>query len=296
MRIHNMEIAAMFNKLADYLEIKGDNPFRIRAYRNAARMISSYPKSMAELLEKDEDLTHIPGIGDHIAQKIKTIVQTNELPALKKLEAKMPPVLGELLKIDSMGPMRVQMLYKKLKLKTMDDLKKAIEQGRIQKIKGFGDKIVQKIKQGLEHAVEYSKLHRLIDVIPIVEQLTAYLKKFKGAKNVICAGSFRRRKETVGDLDFLVTSANSKEVIAYFIRFNEISEILSQGTTRASVRLHAGIHVDLRVVAPASYGAALLYFTGSKAHNIHLRTLAIRKNLKINEYGVFKDKRRVTCA
>lgn len=293
MRIHNIEIAAMINRLADFLEIKGDNPFRIRAYRNAARIISTYSKSMAELIEKNEDLTDIPGIGDHIAAKIETIVKTNELPSLKKIEAKMPSVLSELLKIENLGPMRVQKLYKKLKLKNIQDLKKALKKGKIQKIKGFGEKTAKKIQQGIDNEAAYSKRLPLIDAMPISDSLLTYLKKSKTVDKLICAGSFRRRKETVGDLDILITANDKQVAMDHFIKFDEISEILSQGTTRASVRLHSGIHVDLRIVAPHSYGAALIYFTGSKAHNIHLRGMAIKKGLKINEYGVFKNEYRL---
>lgn len=293
MRIHNMEIAAMFNRLADFLEIKGDNPFRVRAYRNAARTISTYPKSMVELLEKNEDLTDIPGIGDHIAAKIQTIIKTNELPALKKIEAKMPPVLSELMQIENLGPMRIQKLYKKLKLKTMGDLKKALKEGKIQKIKGFGEKTAQNIQKGIENAAEYNKQTKLIDAAPIVDDLLSYLKKSNAIEKCICAGSYRRHKETVGDIDILTTANDSKAALTHFLNFNQITEILSQGSTRASVRLRCGIHVDLRIVTPHAYGSALLYFTGSKAHNIHLRTIAIKKGLKINEYGVFKQDKKL---
>lgn len=295
MRIHNTEIASIFTKLADLLEIKGENPFRIRAYRNASRVIAGYPKNMMDLLEQGRDLTTIPGIGEHITQKIKIIVKTSELPQLKKLEARMPPVLNELMQIQSLGPKRVQILYKKLRLKTINDLKKAIKDGKIRKLKGFGEKTELKIKQGLLRVLEYSKRIRLCDAIPLVESLLAYLKKCKVIDKMECAGSYRRRKETIGDLDILVSAKNKNQVMDYFVQFNEIIEIVSQGTTRSTVRLHGGIQVDLRIVSPESFGAALLYFTGSKAHNIHIRKLAIEQNMKMNEYGIFKGDKRIAA-
>ena len=291
MTIHNSEIADIFSQLADLLEIANENPFRIRAYRNAARIITGLSKNAAELIKEGKDLTELPGIGKDLAEKIKTIIKTGKLPLLTKTQKMFPPILTELLKIEALGPKRVQILYKKLKIKNLNDLKKAISAGKLRKIKGFGEKTEQKILASMQHVKEYSKRTKLQDAIPIVKSLMDYINQCKSIKQMECAGSFRRRKETVGDIDIIASSNDNKKVIDYFVRFNEIEKILSQGDTRSTVRLHSGLQVDLRVVPPESYGAALLYFTGSKAHNIAIRKMAQQKKLKINEYGLFKGKK-----
>ncbi|EKD70180.1 MAG: hypothetical protein ACD_46C00611G0005 [uncultured bacterium] len=293
MAIHNTEIAAIFSKVANLLDIKGENPFRIRAYRNAARVIYGQSKSIAKMIEDNDDLTLLPGIGKDLAGKIKTIVQTGQLPLLTQMEKRLPPVLNELMQIEGLGPRRIQIIYRKLKVKTSADLKLAIEKGRLQKMKGFGDKIAQKILRGIEHVSQYSKRIKLADAFPIVDSIIHYLKQEKNISKVECAGSFRRRKETVGDLDILATGKNPEKIIQHFVEFDEVENILSKGSTRSTVRLRSGIQVDLRVVAAKSYGAALLYFTGSKEHNIAIRRIALEKKLKINEYGVFKKTKQI---
>jgi len=293
MRIHNAEIAAIFNKLADLLEIQGENPFRIRAYRNATRILVDMPEDVANLLEKGADLTKITGIGADLANKIKTIVTTGELPLLNETAAHVPPLLSQLMQIEGLGPKRVQRLYKELYIHNMIDLKRAIKQGTIQKLPGFGVKIAQRIQEGVKYLSERPRRFKLADTIPVADYLLSYLKKHKDIKIAECAGSFRRRKETVGDLDILVISNENVSVVDYFVKFEEVVAVISKGMTRSTVRLRSGLQVDLRVVAPASYGAALLYFTGSKAHNLRLRKIAIGKKLKINEYGIFKGKKYI---
>ena len=289
----NIEIAEKFNSVADLLEIQGDNPFRIRAYRNAARVIASLSHNITDMLQRQEDLSELPGIGEDLAEKIQTIVRTGELPVLTRLQKKMPPVLSEMLKISGLGPKRVKVLYKKFRIKTLADLKNIIEQGKLQKLKGFGIKSEARIKMGLIKAKEYSLRYKLAEVEPIVQHLLQYMQQIPEVKQIICAGSYRRRKDTVGDLDILVEAASSKKVMEHFIRFPEVAEVLSKGSTRSTVRLASGIQVDLRVVPGKSFGSALLYFTGSKAHNIAIRKLAIKKKLKISEYGVFAKTRQI---
>lgn len=293
MTVHNVEVADKFNKLANLLEIEGANQFRVRAYRNAARTIGSLSKNIAELISTGEDLTQLPGVGVDLAEKITIIVKTGELPILKEIEKRLPPLLNELLNVEGLGPKRIQLIYKKLHIKNIDDLKKAIAQGKLLKLRGFGEKIQQKILAGILHLSQRIIRFKLIDVFSTVESLTTYLKKNKQIKQVTCAGSFRRRKETIGDLDFVVTAKNGEEIIEHFLRFDEIAEIIAKGKTRSTARLHSGLQVDLRVVAEESYGAALLYFTGSKEHNISIRKLALKKKLKINEYGVYKGKKQI---
>lgn len=293
MAIHNMEIAEKFTKLANLLEIEGANPFRVRAYRNASRTIGGLSKNISDLIANGDDLTELPGIGEDLAEKIQTIVKTGELPLLKEIESRTPPILNELMKIEGLGPKRVQAIYKKLGIKSINDLKYAIEKGRLRKLGGFGEKIEQKILQGIQHLDQYVLRIKLADTLPIVTSLTRYLKTIKGIDEIECAGSFRRRKETVGDLDILVTAEEGKKIIDRFVKFDEIADIVSQGETRSTVHLHSGIQVDLRVVPKKSYGAALLYFTGSKEHNIAIRKIAVQKKLKINEYGVFKGNKQI---
>lgn len=293
MTIHNIEIAAKFNQIADLLEIQGENPFRIRAYRNAARELESLSLEVSEMVKGGVSLTTLPTIGDDLAEKIEVMLKTGEIPFLKKLETQVPLVLSQLLKIEGLGPKRVKMLYQQLNVRSAEDLSKVIASGKLRNIKGFGEKLEQKIQAGIAHVEEYSKRMRLSDVFSLVESLLNYFKKLREVKQVECAGSFRRRRETVGDLDFLVSSTEPEKVISHFVKYEEVAEILSQGDTRSSIRLHSGIQVDLRVVDEESYGAALLYFTGSKAHNISIRTIAVKKQLKINEYGIYRGEERL---
>ena len=292
MTIHNQDVAVIFNQLADLLEIKGANPFRVRAYRNAAITINSLSTPVKDMI-RQETLTDLPGIGDDLADKITIIVKTGKLPLLQQVEKRVPSVLSELLKIEGLGPKRVRTLYQKMRIRSLDDLKKAIGSGKLQKLSGFGEKTINKIRVGLLHVEKYTKRTRLFDVDPMANSIITYMKSVPGVKQIECAGSFRRRKETVGDLDILIAANTSEKIIEYFTQFDSVSKVMSKGSTRSTVRLSSGIQVDLRVVHPASYGAALLYFTGSKAHNIAIRKRAIKKKYKINEYGIYKGKKQI---
>ena len=290
MKIYNAEIAGLFTKLADLLEIEGANPFRVRAYRTAALMIDNLSPNLADMVEQGADLTELPSIGEDLARKIKTIVKTGKLPDLKRIEKRVPAVLSQLLGIQGLGPKRVKTLYKQLKIRNVDDLKRAITSGKLQSIKGFGAKIAHTILNSIQHVKEYHQRHKLIDAMQVATPLLVYLRKAPHISKVEIAGSYRRHRETVADLDVLAIARNGKAIIDHFIHYGEVIEIVSQGTTRATVRLHSGIQVDLRVVPAASYGSALLYLTGSKSHNISLRKIALEKKLKINEYGLFRGK------
>ncbi len=289
MTVHNKEIADLFNQLADLLEIEGANPFRVRAYRNAARCIVDAPHSLAERVKAKEDLTELPGIGKDLAKKIETIVNTGHLPALEKEAKQVPHALIDMMSLPSLGPKRVKKLYEILNIKNLEDLKKAADQHKISQLPGFGTKTEDKILSELKRINKTSKRYLLADVEDIAEELTAFLKKIPGVSDVTVAGSFRRRCETVGDLDILVTNKKGAEVINAFVKFPKVKEILAQGSTRSTVRLSSGLQVDLRVVPKVSYGAAMHYFTGSKAHNIELRNRAVKKGWKFNEYGVYQD-------
>jgi len=294
MPVHNTEIADMFEQLADLLEIREDNPFRIRAYRNAARVIRGHGRSMAELVDSGADLDELPGIGADLAGKIATIVRTGKLPLLDQLRAKVPRPLVEMTRIEGLGPKRAKALYRALRIRSLEDLQRAARSGRIREIKGFGARTEQLIGQRAARIASTERRIRLADAEDIVGPLVEHLRSVDGVRAVEVAGSYRRRRDTVGDLDVLVSaSRNAPGVMDAFAGYEDVAEVLAKGSTRGTVRLRNGVQVDLRVVAPASFGAALFYFTGSKAHNIAVRKLAIARGLKLNEYGLFRSDRSV---
>jgi DNA polymerase (family 10) len=293
MPILNTDIADIFNKFADLLDIQGANPFRIRAYRNAARTLYNLPRNMSDMIEEGTDLTNLPGIGKDLAEKIREIVKTGSLSKLEEIEAKIPSGLNKLFKISGLGPKRVKALYQSLDVRDLKDLKKAAETGKIHELKGFGRKMERSILEDLEQMEEKEERIKLLNAEQRAKPLLAYLKDTKGIKEVVVAGSFRRRKETIGDLDILVTCENGSKVMDQFTNYEDVLKVISKGTTRSSVVLRSGLQVDLRVLSRVSYGAALHYFTGSKSHNIAIRRLAVNKKIKINEYGVFKKEKRI---
>ena len=293
--MQNPDIARLFDEVADLLEIQDANPFRVRAYRNAARTIRDFPEPIADLVRAGtKDLTDIPGIGDDLAEKITDIVTTGELPLRKQLASKLPAGLLDLLRIPGLGPKRVKLLYKKLKVKSAADLAKALEAGRIQKLKGFGPKMEEKIRAGLGQVHVGERRLLLNEAETQATAVLAYLRAGGGIRQIEVAGSYRRRRETIGDLDIVVTpeEQDSANAMDRFVKYGDVAEVISKGETRATVKLRGGLQVDLRAVEPDAYGAALLYFTGSKAHNIELRKIAQEKSYKLNEYGLFKGTRR----
>ncbi len=296
MPIHNSDIAEVLTRIADYLDIKGENPFRIRAYRNAARTIGSLSRSVSDMVEAGEKLTTLPGIGADLAEKIQLIVRTGTLPLLEELKKELSPELSALMEIPGLGPRRVKTLYDQLGIRTVDELLRAAEEGKIRALPGFGAKteesIVEEVKR-LKETREAGRRVKLAVAEQVVEPLVKHLQKVEGVLAVDVAGSYRRRKETVGDLDILAACAEGCPVMDRFVGYEDVEKVLSHGTTRSSVVFRNGLQVDLRVVEKACYGAALLYFTGSKAHNIAVRKLAQKRKLKINEYGVFRGTRRI---
>ncbi|HSJ80256.1 MAG TPA: DNA polymerase/3'-5' exonuclease PolX [Thiobacillus sp.] len=293
MPVHNADIAAVFEEIADRLEIQGANPFRIRAYRNAARTLGELPQSARSLLEKGEDLTRLPGIGADLAEKIREIVMTGRCSLLERLRRDLPPAVTELLRIPGLGPKRVKTLYHDLEVQTAEQLIRAARDGRIRALPGFGEKTELNILQAVEAHASQTRRFKLAVAAQYADALAAFLQAVPGVGQVTLAGSFRRMRETVGDLDILVTAAAGSPVMERFTGYDEVAEVLSVGSTRASVVLKSGLQVDLRVVAQASYGAALCYFTGSKAHNIAIRRSAQKLGLKLNEYGVFRGSERI---
>lgn len=288
MPVQNADIAEIFNKLADLLDIQGANPFRIRAYRNAARTVSGLPRNVSEMIEEEKDLTELSGIGKDLAGKIKEIVETGALYQLQEIEKKTPSELNELMRIEGLGPKRVRALHRNLGVGNLNQLREAAEKGAIQQLQGFGKKTEQRILENLRHVNGEEKRIKLPEAEQRAGPLIAYLKKTKGIREITVAGSFRRRKESVGDLDILVTCEKDAKVMDRFTRYQDVRRVVTKGETRSTVLLRSGLQVDLRVMPHLSYGAALHYFTGSKAHNIAVRKLGVKKGFKINEYGVFK--------
>ncbi|OQX73498.1 MAG: DNA polymerase III [Campylobacteraceae bacterium 4484_4] len=291
--MQNLDVVAIFNELADLLEIKGENPFKVRAYRNAARVLESLGESVEGMVDRGEDLTKLPGIGEDLAEKIKEIVRTGKLQKLEALKKEIPESLRSMLSIEGLGPKRVKILYEKLHLTDTESLEKAAREHKISALEGFGPKTEEAIIKGVRLLKQEGVRHLFAEAEPIADELVSYLKKAPGLKSVDVAGSFRRKKETVGDLDVLCIAKKPAEVIDYFTKFERIAEVVSAGTTRATVVLKNALQIDLRAVKEESYGAALHYFTGSKTHVIAVRKIAIDMGLKINEYGVYRGEKKI---
>src|SRR5665647_1184971 len=291
MPVHNADITVIFEEIADLLEIGGANPFRIRAYRNAARILGDLPQEARLLVERGDDLTRLPGIGGDLAAKVSEIVSTGHCSLLDRLRKEPPPAITELLKIPGLGPKRVKALWHDLDVQTIEQLHRAAQDGRIRALHGFGEKTEQNILQAVQAHASQSRRFKLATAAQYAEALRAFLQAIPGVRQVVVAGSFRRMRETVGDLDILVTAAPDSTVMQRFTAYDEVAEVFSAGGTRASILLKCGMQVDLRVVAQESYGAALHYFTGSKSHNIAIRRIAQQLGLKVNEYGVFRGEK-----
>jgi DNA polymerase (family 10) len=292
--MQNSEIAAVFEELSDLLELQGANVFRLRAYRNAARTIESMSATISDLVEASPAmLTDLPGIGKDLAEKLITIVTTGKLPQLEELRAQIPPGVVQMLRIPGIGPKRVATLFAELKVETLDQLREAALRGDVAKLKGFGAKTAQTILDGIELAAQSASRYYLADMKPAVDAIVESLAALPTVTQVSPAGSFRRRKETVGDLDVLATSTSSAAAMDALASHPLVEKVLARGETKQRVRLKSGIEMDLRVVPDESYGAAMQYFTGSKEHNIVVRRRAQERGLKINEYGVFRDEQYV---
>ncbi len=289
----NAEIAELFKRFADLLEIEDANPFRVRAYRNAARVVAGYSRRMTELLAEGRDLDELPGIGKDLAAKVEVIVRTGKLPPLEQLQKRIPRAVSDLLHLPGLGPKRVKLLFRELNIRGFEDLKRAAGSGKLEGLPGFGAKTVARILASLETRSAGPQRFKLADAEQIAAPLLAYLRKTPGVKRVEIAGSYRRRRDTVGDLDIVVTGGRDSPVMARFVKYDAVAMVLSEGATRAAVQLRNGMQVDLRLLPEISYGAALYYFTGSKAHNIAVRKIAAAKGLKINEYGVYRGTKRI---
>lgn len=286
--MRNQEIVRIFNDIADLLEIKGENPFRIRAYRRAALNIESLTKDVSEI-SKDE-LLKIPGIGQDLAGKIDEYVKTGRIQAYEDLKKDVPEGLSMLLSVPSLGPKTAKLLSEKLKIKNLEDLERFAREHKLSGLPGIKEKTEENIIKGIEMLKRGMERQPLGKVLPIANDILDQLKKKSPVNKITIAGSIRRWKDTIKDIDILATSRDPKAVMNAFVHLPNVKDVLMHGPTKSSVIIREGLQVDLRVVEEDSFGAAMAYFTGSKAHNIRLREMAVKSGLKINEYGIFREK------
>jgi DNA polymerase (family X) len=290
----NRQIADSLDQIADLLEFQGANPFRVRAYRNAARAVRDLGEPVAAIVgDTTRQLTDLEGIGKDLADKIITLVTTGELPMLNELRAEVPDSVMALLRIPGVGPKKAAAMFTELKITSLDELREACEAHRVRELKGFGEKTEQIILQGLSIAAAAEERMYWAVADELAQALLIQLRGLKHVEQIQMAGSYRRGRETVGDLDVLVVSQKPGEVMDRLGGWGAVAEVLARGETKMSVRLAGGLQVDLRVVPAESFGAALQYFTGSKEHNVVLRGMAKSRGLKINEYGVFRGEKYI---
>lgn len=286
--MENEAVAEVLAEIGVLLEIKGENPFKIRAYVNAARAIENVIEPL-EFIIRDNRLGEIKGLGNALQEKVTTLVTEGSLPYHEELKASLPAGLIDMLAIPGMGPKKVKAVYEQLKLETVEDLEAACQDGSLEKLSGFGAKTVQRVLEGIEFHRNFGDRHRLDVVYHLANDILEGLGRHPNVLRCDIAGSLRRWKETVGDLDFVVASRHGGPVLDWFVAQPNVIRVLAKGETKASVNLEGGIQADLRVVSDAEFPFALAYFTGSKEHNIGMRQRAIERGLRLNEYGLFRS-------
>ncbi|MFW6158541.1 MAG: DNA polymerase/3'-5' exonuclease PolX [Planctomycetota bacterium] len=291
--MENAQIAEIFDTIADLIDLKGGNQYRVRSYRAAARSVRDHSGRLEELVEQGADLTDIPNIGEKTADKIREIVETGTCKRLEELREELPEGLTELMNIPRVGPRKAKEIYDELGIESLDDLKSACEDGRIRDLPGMGEKTEQNILEGIETIESTTGRILYKEAADHVGSLARHLDGLDALKRWEVAGSFRRRKETVGDLDVLVEAKDRAEATDRILEYEPIDDVLSRGKERVSVRLKSGLRIDFRFFQSSSFGSALLYFTGSKAHNIALRRRAQDRGWKLNEYGLLKGDNRL---
>ncbi|NIP57278.1 MAG: DNA polymerase III, partial [Gemmatimonadetes bacterium] len=286
--MENVEIARVLAEVADLLEIQGANPFRVRAYRNAVRTIEGLTRPLSEMVAEEEDLTELPAVGEDIAGYIEELIETGELELLKEIHDEMPETLADLLRLEGVGPKRAKQLWDELGVESVDDLEAALDGGNVQELEGLGEKTAQKMRRSIEDFRKHAGRVMISEADQLVKPLLEYMERAPGIEKLEVAGSYRRRKETVGDIDILAVCDESGPVMEHFTEYDAVKRVEAAGETRGTIVLRTGLHVDLRIVPAESYGAALHYFTGSKEHNVAVRKRGVERGLKINEYGVFE--------
>ena len=288
----NRELADLFEKMADILEFTGENPFKISAYRKASRIIGDLTQDIEEIAEQGE-LKNIPGIGEGMAQKVVEYLKTGKISRFEEVKKGVPDELIAIMDIPGMGPKTLALIHKERGINNLSQLEKAVEDSSLTDLPGMGEKKIENIKRGIQLLKQSKGRMNLGVAFPVAKRIVETLRQKTGSKKIEWAGSLRRMKENIGDIDILATGLDKEKIIQAFIHLPEVKEVLASGETKASVIVERGTQIDLRVVEEDSYGAALQYFTGSKGHNIHLRGIAKAKGIKINEYGVFKGKKKI---
>ena len=286
--MENLEIAKVLSQMADLLEIQDANPFRVRAYRNASRFVADHATPMRKLVAEEADLTALPGIGKDMAAHIRDLVESGRLTALEELTAKVPSTLIDVMELPGVGPKKAKRLWKEIGVETIEALETAAQAGEVACLAGFGAKSEQKILQGIEQFRQHRSRCKISDADQLISPLLEYLQELPSLDRLEVAGSYRRRRETVGDIDLLAITNEPRQVMQRFVSYPMVARVEMSGDTRGRIALQSGLEVDLRVLPAASYGAALVYFTGSKEHNIRLRRRAIERGLRLSEYGVFR--------
>ncbi len=292
--VKNLELAQIFKRMADFLEMENVS-FKSRAYAKVARVLESARKDVSEIYQEGGSaaLEDIPGVGKNIAEKIEEYLKTGEIKDYQKLKKESPVDLEALTAIEGIGSQTIKVLYKELGIRNVKDLEKAARVGKISKLEGFGEKKEKNILEGIEFVKQNKGRFLLGIILPIVQEIIGRLNELPEVSQVSVAGSTRRMKETVGDIDILAVSSQPEKVMDFFVKMPEVVKIWGKGKTKSSVRFQQGLDCDLRLVKKESYGSALQYFTGSRDHNIMTRRLALSKKLKLNEYGLFKGEKRI---
>jgi len=287
--MENLDVARTLTTLADLLEIQGASPFRIRAYRNAVATIDSLTRTLESMIENGEDLTELPGVGTSVAKHVTELLKTGRITRLEEVSADVPITLVELVRLDGVGPKKAKKLFDELDVRTVDDLAAALDAGTVQQLDGFGTRSAEKIRIAIEDHRKHTGRFQIHEAEQLIAGLFEHVRSAPGVDEAVVAGSLRRRKETIGDVDILARcEGDGTPVVEHFVSFHGVARILGAGETKGSVLLHSGLQVDLRVIPGRSFGAALQYFTGSKEHNVAVRTRAVRQGLRVNEWGVFR--------
>jgi len=290
--VKNKELSDLFERMADILEFKDENPFKINAYRKASRILGDLTQDIEEIAERG-DLKKIPGIGEGMAQKIEEYLKTGKVSKFEEVRKGVSDELISMMEIPGMGPKTLALIHKEKGIQNLSQLEKAVENGSLIGLPGMGEKKVENIKRGIQLLKQSKGRMNLGMAFPVAKRIVETLREKTGSKKIEWAGSLRRMRENIGDIDILATGPNHEKIVQAFTHLPEVKEVLASGETKASVIVEGGLQIDLRVVEEDSYGAALQYFTGSKAHNIHLRGIAKAKGIKINEYGVFKGEKKI---
>jgi DNA polymerase (family 10) len=287
--MENLDVARVLTTLADLLEIQGANPFRIRAYRNAVNTVNSLSRPLTRMVEGGEDLTDLPGVGKNVAAHIIELFETGRISRLEEVSAEIPISLVDLVRLDGVGPKKAKKLFDELDVKTVDELEVQLDAGTVQALDGFGVKSADKIRRAIEDHRKHTGRFQIHEAEKLIAGIIEHMEGYPGVDEIEIAGSLRRRKETIGDVDILVRcEGDGTPVVQHFVGFDGAARVEGAGETKGSIVLHSGLQVDLRVIPARSFGAALQYFWGSKDHNVALRTRAVREGLRVNEWGVFR--------